>query len=147
MKAIFACFIFTTIFLFSAVTYCVSNEVNNSSQIEFSILQKTSKSWDGKDLPKYPDGYPEITIIKVIIPAKTSIEEHKHNLINFGYLVKGNLTVTSESGQTVTLNEGDTIIELVNTWHSAKNEGPIDVEIVVFYLGPSASPLAIYNDA
>jgi quercetin dioxygenase-like cupin family protein len=147
MKTIFVCFFFTISCLFSTATYSESINTVKPAQIEFSILQKSAMSWDSKPLPKYLDGRPEITIIKVIIPAKTSIATHKHDLINFGYLVRGQLNLTSEDGQTITLNEGDTIIELVNSWHSAKNEGLTEVEIIVFYLGPSTSPLAIYKDA
>ncbi|WP_158768489.1 cupin domain-containing protein [Paraglaciecola sp. L1A13] len=147
MKTIFVSFFFTVSCLFSTATYSESIKPQKPAQIEFSILQKSSMSWDSGTLPKYLDKRPEITIIKVVIPSKTSIATHKHDLINFGYLVRGQLSLTSDGGQTITLNEGDTIIELVNSWHSAKNEGLTEVEIIVFYLGPSTSPLAIYKDA
>jgi quercetin dioxygenase-like cupin family protein len=147
MKTFSFCFIFTISYVFSTAALSEALKPAKPAQIEFSVLQKSSTSWDAKPLPDYLDGRPEITVVKVVIPAKTNIATHKHDVINFGYLVRGQLKVTSEDGQTLTLNEGDTIIELVNSWHSARNEGETDVEIIVFYLGPSTRPLAIYKDA
>lgn len=45
-------------------------DTSKQGQIKFTILEKSTKSWDSKPLPNYPNGQPEITIIKVIIPPK-----------------------------------------------------------------------------
>lgn len=132
-------------FLFLSPLCNGSSQTDEPDRIRFTVLQKSTTSWDTKTLPKYLNGQPEITIIRVIIPPKTNVASHKHELINFGYLVRGELEATSEDGETILLSEGDTIIELVNSWHSAKNQGDKEVELIVFYLGPSTKPFAIYK--
>lgn len=146
MKLFPSCFLLVISSVFATATYSKTIDTIKQGEIKFKVLEKSTKSWDSKPLPGYLNGQPEITIIKVIIPPKTDIATHQHELINLGYLVKGQLQLTSESGERITLNEGDTIIELVDSWHSAKNEGDKEVEIIVFYLGPTSRPLAIYKE-
>lgn len=48
------------------------------SNIEVVTLAKTTKSWNGASLPKYLDGTPEVTILKITIPPHTELPLHKH---------------------------------------------------------------------
>lgn len=107
------------------------------------VLLKTSKSWDGSDLPEYPKGKPEITILKIIIPPHTQLPVHKHPVINAGILLKGNLKVTTEDGKTLYLKAGDIISEVVNKWHHGVNESDESAEILVFYAGIKDMPITI----
>ncbi|MFC5046197.1 cupin domain-containing protein [Aquimarina hainanensis] len=109
-------------------------------------LIKTTKSWNGSPLPQYPEGTPEVTILKITIPPKTKLPLHRHPEINAGVLLKGALTVISEANDTLYLKEGDPIVELVNSWHFGKNEGNKPAEIVVFYAGVQGSPITILKD-
>lgn len=123
----------------------ISNESDIAQELSFEILHKTQTSWDGTPLPHYPKDLPEITILRVIIPPGGKVKPHKHALINAAYVVKGSIAVTSAKGQIETLQAGDTIVELVNTWHHAQVLSSLEVELIVFYLGPSSLPLAIYE--
>lgn len=116
---------------------------NNKSKTEVITLIKTSKSWNGTPLTKYLEGKPEITILKIIIPPKTKLELHKHPEINAGVLLKGELTVISETNDTLHLKAGEPIVEIVNTWHFGQNEGNEPVEIIVFYAGIEGSPVTV----
>lgn len=58
-------------------------------------------------------------------------------------MVKGELTVVKEAGDVLHLKAGDTIIEVVEAWHSGKNEGSETAEIVVFYMGAPGLALSI----
>jgi quercetin dioxygenase-like cupin family protein len=122
------------------------NEADTTKKLSFEILQKTRTSWDGTALPNYPLDLPEVTIVRVIVPPNSRIKPHKHALINVAYVVKGSISVTSATGQNETLHAGDTIVELVNTWHHAEVLSSMEVELIVFYLGPSSLPLAIYQE-
>lgn len=136
MKKLFILFCFSQI----CIIGCKSNKIND---IEVTTLVKTTESWNGKQLPKYPDGNPEITILKIIIPPKTKLPLHKHPNINAGILLKGELTVISEANDTLYLKAGEPIVELVNTWHFGQNDGTEPVEIIVFYLGIQGTPITI----
>ncbi|MGB5461102.1 MAG: cupin domain-containing protein, partial [Eudoraea sp.] len=104
---------------------------------------KTTESWNGVPLPKYLDGNPEITILKMIIPPKTKLPLHKHPEINAGVVLKGELTVISETNDTLYFKAGEPIVELVNTWHFGRNDGTEPVEIIVFYAGVKGTPITI----
>ncbi|RJP56105.1 MAG: cupin domain-containing protein [Deltaproteobacteria bacterium] len=118
----------------------VAEDVN---AVEVKVLAKTSISWDGQVLPNYPKGKPEVTILRIKIPPEVQLSMHKHPVINAGVLLSGELTVVTESGKTLHLKSGDSIVEVVNTWHYGKNEGDKPAEIIVFYAGISDMPITI----
>lgn len=118
--------------------------INKKNQsIEVVELAKTTKSWNGQTLPNYPQGQPEITILRITIPAGTTLPLHKHLVINAAVLLKGKLKVVSDSNHTLYLNPGDSIVELVNRWHYGINEGDEPVEILVFYAGAVGIPITV----
>ncbi|MBI5846776.1 MAG: cupin domain-containing protein [Nitrospirae bacterium] len=119
--------------LFLLVSGNVQAEKPNAVQVE--VLAKTGLSWDGSPLPDYAKGRPEITILRIKIPAGEQLPLHNHPVINAGVLLSGELTVVAEDGRTLHLKAGQSIVEVVNKWHYGKNEGSIPAEIIVFYAG------------
>ncbi len=113
------------------------------SGVEVTALAKSGSSWDGRVLPDYPNGKPEITVLKIKIPPGAVLPHHKHLVINAGILMSGELTVVTEEGKTLHLKAGEAIIEVVNTWHYGKNEGNNPAEIVVFYISTMNAPLTV----
>ena len=111
--------------------------------VKVDVLAKTSSSWDGRDLPDYSKGKPEITILRIKIPQGVQLALHKHPVINAGVLLKGELTVVTEDNKTLHLKAGDSIVEVVNKWHYGKNEGNKPAEIIVFYAGIMGTPITI----
>ncbi|WP_321322692.1 cupin domain-containing protein [Labilibaculum sp.] len=136
MKKLLILFSFSSLLLFACNT-------SETSKTEVITLSKTSESWNGTPLPKYPDGNAEVTILKITIPPKTKLELHKHPEINAGVLLKGELTVISETNDTLHLKAGESIVELVNQWHYGKNDGTVPAEIIVFYAGIKGTPITI----
>jgi quercetin dioxygenase-like cupin family protein len=136
MKKLF-CGICLTLLLSSNVW---AQDVNT---VTVDVLAKTSSSWDGRDLPDYTKGKPEITILRITIPQGVQLPLHKHPVINAGILLKGELTVVTEDNKTLHLKAGDSIVELVNKWHYGKNEGNKPAEIIVFYAGILGTPITI----
>ncbi len=114
--------------------------------IQKEILAQSEQSWDGATLPAYPDTPPQISVVKFTIPPKSSLPWHKHPSINAGCLIKGEITVVSEDGQEKKLKEGEALIELVDTWHTGRNDGDIPAEIIVVYAGSQDVPLAIIKE-
>lgn len=107
------------------------------------VVSKSTSSWDGKALPDYDTGSPEVTILRITIPPGAVLPIHKHRVINAGVLVAGELTVVTEEGKVLRLKAGDGIVEVVNTWHFGKNEGDRPAVIIVFYAGVAGMPLTI----
>ena len=106
-------------------------------------LVKSIQSWNGELLPAYPQGQPEITILRISIPAGAQLDTHSHPVINAGVLISGQLTVVTADGKTLHLKAGDPIVEVVNTLHYGINEGQVPAEIIVFYAGAVGAPITV----
>jgi len=111
--------------------------------VSVDVLAKTGVSWDGMALPNYPQGKPEVTILRIKIPPKVQLPLHQHPVINAGVLLKGELTVVTKNKETLHLKAGDSIVEVVDKWHYGKNEGDEPAEIIVFYAGVQGTPITV----
>ena len=133
------------------LAYCVLSAVlvagcatpKYAHEIRSVQLIKSTTSWDGQSLPVCETGTPEVTILRITVPPHCTLPRHMHPVINAGVLLKGELTVTTDSGQVLHLNPYDPIVEVVNTWHYGKNEGDEPAEIIVFYAGEEGEPITI----
>jgi len=130
--------VFCTALLLSSFVFA-----QDSKKVHVEVITKTTKSWNGNTLPFYKKGQPEITLLKVIIPAHTKLPIHKHPIINAGVLTKGELTVVTKDKQVLHMKAGDPIVEVVDTWHYGENEGEIPAEIIVFYAGVVGTPITV----
>jgi len=115
-------------------------------KVDVKILLKETQSWDAIALPSYPVGEPEVTILKVIIPAHTKLPMHKHPNINAGVLLRGELTLVTDNNITRNIKAGDAVVETVNRWHYGFNESDEEVELIVFYAGIKDEPISILKN-
>lgn len=120
-----------------------AQENKHQAEIQVIKLAESTESWNGEKLPAYPKGQPKITILKYVIPPHTILSLHKHLVINAGVLLKGVLTVVDDKNNILELKAGDSIIELVNTYHYGENKGDEPVEIMVFYAGAEGTTLTV----
>ena len=112
---------------------------------EATVLSKDTRTWDGNLLPAYPQGQPEVTILRISIPPGAALKVHEHPVINAVVLTSGDLNVVKTDGKTLNLKAGDSFIELVNTWHYGVNPGTVPAELIVFYAGVAAEPITVYQ--
>ncbi len=124
-------------------TVCLNVWAGDVENVSVEVLSKTGVSWNGDPLPAFPAGKPEITILRITIPAGTSLPLHKHPVINAGVLITGELTVVTDDGKRLHLKSGDSIVEVVNKWHYGINEGKVPAEIIVFYAGTKGTPISV----
>lgn len=110
------------------------------------VLTQTTQSWNGAVLPAYPEGQPEVRLLRITVPAGYRLGTHLHPVINVGYMLSGTLTVVTESGDRNVLEAGDTIVEVVDTWHYGVNDGDEPVEILVFYAGTTELPITVQEE-
>ncbi|CAH1592472.1 cupin domain-containing protein [Vibrio rotiferianus] len=111
--------------------------------VEAEVMLKTTTSWDGAELPSYPQGQPEVTIVKITLPKGVQLPMHQHPVINAGIVLKGEITVTKKSGEKIILKAGDAIAEVVEQWHFGANTGDDPAEIIVFYAGVKNEPITV----
>ena len=64
-------------------------------------------------------------------------------MINAGVLLEGELTVVTQDLKKLYLKAGDSIVEVVDKWHSGINESNETAEIIVFYAGVQDTPITI----
>ncbi len=114
--------------------------------IQVETLLKSAESWDGAPLPAYAEGQPEVTILRITIAPGTALPEHKHPYMNAGVLESGELEVTLESGKTMRLKAGDSLAEVVNTWHFGRNVGDTPAVILVVYAGIKGEPVTVLRE-
>ena len=119
-----------------------NSQPKGTVQIEKEVLLERSESWDGEPYKAYPSGPPQLTLIRLRIPAHTQLPWHTHPMPNAAYIVSGELTVeTRQSGVTRTLRQGQTLAEMVGTEHRGVT-GDTPVELLVFYAGTAGMPLS-----
>lgn len=118
------------------------SNTDKKTGIEKEVLLQSSSSWDGTPYASYPQGSPELTLLKLKIPANTELKWHTHPIPNAAYILAGELTVEArDSGQTRVLKQGQTLAEMVNTVHRGKT-GDSPVELIVFYAGSQGIALS-----
>ena len=110
-----------------------------------TVIQ-TDMHWNKQAIKPIHIEHPQITILRITLPAGEKLAMHKHPILNIGYLTKGELTVRSESGDVLVLKSGDPIVELVDAWHYGENTGTEEAEIVVMYVGEKEDKLSIIKE-
>lgn len=123
----------------------ITSNISNAQQVDkvsSEILLQTSTSWDGESYISYPHGKPELSIVKIMIPAHTTLGWHTHQMPNAAYVLSGHLTVEKQAdGSKKTIRAGETLAETVGTVHHGFTEDE-PVTLVVFYAGTKGLSLS-----
>ncbi len=114
-------------------------------QVETTELFRTSRSWDGAELPDYPKGRPELVAVKYVIPQGSKLGWHHHDAMNHGVLVQGELTIVAIDGTEKVVHEGEAIVEMVGTVHHGENRGTKPVVLYMYYLAQKGTPLSVQH--
>lgn len=118
-----------------------ATSADDKKPIKAETLLRTTASWDHVPYKNYPQGQPELTIVKYTLPAHTTMAWHTHPMPNAGYVVSGELLVErKEDGKQIRIAAGQPLAEMVDTLHRGVT-GDTPVEIIVFYAGTPGMPL------
>jgi len=79
----------------------------------------------------------------VELPPGAETGWHTHPVPVYAYVLSGSLTIELEDKKISLFQEGDAIIEVVNTRHCGKNTGDVPVKLIVFYTGAENLPNVI----
>ena len=123
----------------------ISEMLAGMAQVETTELFRTSRSWDGAELPDYPQGRPELVAVKYVIPQGRKLGWHHHDAMNHGVLVQGELTIVAQDGSEKVVHEGEAIVEMVGTVHHGENRGEKPVVLYMFYLSQQGLPLSVQH--
>ena len=116
---------------------------NTVTEVVSTELLRTTQSWNGEELPNYPQGSPELVAVKYVIPAGQKLGWHHHVAMNHGVLVRGELTIIGLDGQTKTMQAGDVVVEMVDSIHHGENRGTEPVVLYMFYISQKGLPLSV----
>ena len=83
--------------------------------IKSTKLLHTTCSWDGVELPSYPTSKPELKVCRMIFPCGAKTGWHHHNVINYGIVEQGELTIVCQDGKERTFHQGEALVEVVGT--------------------------------
>jgi quercetin dioxygenase-like cupin family protein len=99
------------------------------------VLTKSHASWNGQLYESYPQGPPELTVLRITIPANTTLPWHTHPMPNATYILSGRITVEDRSsGQKRLIKAGEAFTEQVGTEHRGVT-GDEPCVVIVTYSG------------
>jgi quercetin dioxygenase-like cupin family protein len=112
-----------------------------AGNVTTETLLRATASWNGVPYQPYPTGAPEISVLKITIPAKCVLRWHEHPMPTAAYVLSGEIKVEEPDGKTQHFAAGQVIPEPVNTVHRG-TVGETDAVFIVFYAGVKEMPLA-----
>ena len=116
---------------------------DRDDEVKTTELLRTSQSWDGAELPDYPTGRPELVAIRYVFPPGKRLGWHHHDVMNYGVVQQGELTIITLDGKEKTVHEGEAVVEMVGTIHHGENRGSVPVILDMFYLSQKGQPLSV----
>jgi quercetin dioxygenase-like cupin family protein len=114
---------------------------SESSRVAVETLIQTTSSWDGVPYQHYPAGAPELSVLKISIPAHTALNWHTHPMPNAAYVLSGELTVEKRGGPSKRFTAGQVVAEMVGSTHRGVT-GSEPAVLIVFYPGTPGMPLS-----
>ena len=68
------------------------------SAIKSETLVQSTSAWDATPYTRYPDGPPQLSVLRITIAPHTALEWHSHPMPNAGYVLSGELTLEERDG-------------------------------------------------
>jgi len=120
-------------------------EYDDAIEVKVMELERTSRSWDGAELPDYPAGRPELVVKRYVFPCGSKLGWHHHPVMNYGIVQQGELTIIGLDGAEKTVRTGEAVVEMVGTVHHGENRGDKTVVLDMFYISQAGTPLAVQH--
>src|SRR5512142_612715 len=100
-----------------------------------TTLLSTGTTWNQAPIHYACPARPQVTAVKVEIPAGEATPWHTHPVGNYAYVLSGTLQLELRDGTTHAFQAGDAFAEVVDTPHRGKAVGAAPVVLVVWYTG------------
>ncbi len=115
------------------------------ANVKTTELMRTSHSWDGAPLPDFPHEEAEIVSVRYEFAPGEKLGWHHHEVINFGFVQQGELTIIDINGNVKVVGQGEAVVEMVGTIHHGENNGTETVILYMFYVAPKGTPLSVQH--
>ncbi len=106
----------------------------DASGVKSETLLRTNASWDDVGYRAYPEGGPELTVLRITVPAGGELGWHAHPMPTAAYIVSGEITIEAKGGLKRHFMAGQVIPETVGSVHRGV-VGDRPAEFIVFYAG------------
>lgn len=116
-------------------------EANVREGVLSETLLRTSTSWNDVPYRAYPTGAPELSVLRITIPAHGTLPWHAHLVPNAAHVLSGAITVRDRDGKTRHFSAGQVIPETVDAWHTGV-VGDESAVFIVFYAGAKGLALS-----
>jgi len=121
----------------------MSEETHGTEGVHAVEVLRTDTSWNGVPYERYPEGVPQLTVMRFSIPAHSSLSWHEHVVPNAAFVIEGAMTVEDRAtGATHTVRAGEAFGESVGAVHRGYTADQA-TEVVVTYAGVEGVPLSI----
>lgn len=111
------------------------------SNVTKETLLDANAAWNGASYVAYPAGRPELTVLRITVPAHGDLPWHSHPMPTAAYVVSGEITIEDKSGAKKHFSAGEVIPETVNNVHHGY-VGDTPAVFIVFYPGTEGMPLS-----
>lgn len=119
---------------------------DSPSGVSSEVLLRTNSAWNDVPYGAYPEGAPELTVMRITIPARGELRWHTHPMPAVGYLVSGEIDVEEQGGPKHRhYSAGQVIPETVDTRHRGV-VGDQPAVFIVFYAGARDMPLSVLDE-
>ena len=108
------------------------------------VLLQTDHAWTGKPYDRYPQGKPQLTVLKVTVAPHAALPWHTHPVPNALYVLSGTLTIHDRAtGKSITVHAGQAAAETVDEVHRGVNDGAEPLVLVITYAGTAGVPTSV----
>lgn len=112
-------------------------------RIEHRLVLQSGAAWNGQAYAYYPAGKPQISVMRMSLPAHSELPWHTHPMPNTAYILSGQLTIEDkESGETYQVRAGEALNETIDSAHRGYTTDEA-TELVIFYAGVEGQELSI----
>lgn len=110
---------------------------------QHTLVLQSGNAWNGQPYENYPEGKPQLTVMRMSLPAHSELPWHTHPMPNSAYILSGRLTIEDKaSGETYSVVAGEALNETLNSAHRGVT-GEEPAELVIFYAGTEGQPLSV----
>lgn len=120
-----------------------ADEAAYKADVSARVVFQSGQSAMGQPLLYEASDKPQATMLQVTIPPGKETGWHKHPVQGYGYILSGQLTVSTRDGRENTFKAGQGFAEVVNLEHNGRNTGTEPVVLVVVFTGNVGQPFVI----
>jgi quercetin dioxygenase-like cupin family protein len=118
----------------------IMDNIEHSTASE--VILQSASAWNGTPYSTYPRGQPELTVLRITVPAHGELPWHTHPIPNAAYVVSGEITIEEQNGTKRRFSAGQAIAETVDTLHRGVVGDELAV-FIVFYPGVVGMPISV----